>query len=44
MGGLLVRIMTVAGPIIYKIPGAGAVAQRIAAQLVKNSYSYSKSS
>ena len=36
MGGLLVRIMTVAGPIIYKIPGAGAVAQRIAAQLVKN--------
>jgi len=36
MFGIIVRIITAAGPVIYKIPGAGAAAQRIAAQLVKN--------
>ena len=36
MFGIIVRILTAAGPVIYKIPGAGAAAQRIAAQLVKN--------
>ena len=36
MFGFIVRIITAAGPVIYKIPGAGAAAQKIAAQLVKN--------
>ena len=36
MFGIIVRLITAAGPVIYKIPGAGAAAQRIAAQLVKN--------
>ena len=36
MFGIIVRMLTAAGPVIYKIPGAGAAAQRIAAQLVKN--------
>ena len=36
MFGFIVRIITAAGPVIYKIPGAGAAAQKIAAQLVNN--------
>ena len=36
MGNLLVRIMTAAGPVIYRIPGAGKIAENLVKELVKN--------
>jgi len=36
MGNLLIRIMTAAGPVIYRIPGAGKIAENLVKELVKN--------